>query len=274
MTERNNQLTETFSAHEDLAPDAAEVLEKAHGIARSYQRRRWVVRATGGAVLTAAVVAGSVGVAGEIGNAGSTGSTASTGAAFLSSGDSSPAPATYTEDQEMTAYFEAGYDYDNAVALAKLWNSSDVISVKASAGLKLLEGETLPVSPNGSPATPDERAQDAFFGANYDYNDAVALGALWHMTDINKVKIKAGTELEAGDTLPIAAGSAPAAPVSSSETAAQVAADNARAEFFAQGYTYNDAVKLATLWKESDPWQVKAEAGKKLLNGDTLPIGP
>jgi hypothetical protein len=279
MNEPNTQLAETFSAHEHLAPDAAEVLAKAHGIARACHRRRWAVRATGGAVLTAAVVAGGVGVAGDIGNASSNRPAGSTETALLAPGDSAPAPSpspTYTEDQELTAYFEGGYDYNNALALAKAWNSTgDIASVKAAAGLKLLEGGSLPVTPNQAPATPAERADDAFFAAGYDYNDAVALGALWHETDINKVKVEAGAKLEAGQTLPIAPGSAPAAPGgASSQTQAQVQADRARAAFFAAGYSYDDAVRLAQAWHESDTFQVKAQAGQKLLDGETLPIAP
>ena len=44
--------------------------------------------------------------------------------------------------------------------------------------------------------------------------------------------------------------------------------------FFAAGYDYDDAVKLARLWKKSDPYQAKIEGGKRLLAGDTLPIKP
>lgn len=284
MTESNNQLTEAFSAHEHFAPDAAEVLARSHDIARSYHRRRWAVRATGGAVLTAAVVAGGVGIAGDLGNASARHPAGSTQASYLSDGDSSPAPAAsspaYTQEQELTAYFEGGYDYDNALALSHLWNSTGgLVSVKAAAGLKLLNGETLPVDPNGTPATPAQRAQDAFFLAGYDSNDAVAIGALWHETDINQVKVEAGEKLEAGVPLPIAPGSAPTAPggvtvPGSGETAAQIKQDAARVEYFAKGYTYADAVQLATLWKQTDTFQVKAEAGQKLLDGDTLPIAP
>lgn len=46
----------------------------------------------------------------------------------------------------LDAYFAAGYDYDDAVALGGLWNV-DPFEAKVSAGEKLLAGETLPVAP-------------------------------------------------------------------------------------------------------------------------------
>jgi hypothetical protein len=41
------------------------------------------------------------------------------------------------------------------------------------------------------------------------------------------------------------------------------------------GYGYSDAVRLAEIWHtDADPGYVKAEAGRQLLAGGTLPIGP
>jgi hypothetical protein len=45
-------------------------------------------------------------------------------------------------------------------------------------------------------------------------------------------------------------------------------------EFFDRGYDYDDAVKLAKLWKLKSPYDAKIAAGKKLLDGETLPIRP
>jgi hypothetical protein len=104
--------------------------------------------------------------------------------------------------------------------------------------------------------TAAERAQNAFFTAGYDYDDAVRLGTLWHETDIGQVKADAGQKLIAGQTLPIP----PSAP--------------ALDAYFAAGYTYNDAVTLGTLWNRTDISQIKADAGQKVLAGQTLPIPP
>ncbi|MDQ1496517.1 MAG: hypothetical protein QOG69_3000, partial [Actinomycetota bacterium] len=158
------------------------------------------------------------------------------------------------QQEELNEFFADGYDYDNAVALASLWNKTDVYQVKADAGLKLLQGATLPVAPNGTPMTPVERAQNAFFTAGYDYNDAVTLGTMWHETDISQVKAEAGQKLLAGQTLPIL----PSGP--------------ALDAYFAAGYTYDDAITLGKLWNETDTTQIKADAGQKLLAGQTLPI--
>ncbi len=44
------------------------------------------------------------------------------------------------------AFFAAGHDYDDAVALAAVWNV-DPFEAKVTAGQRILAGETLPVAP-------------------------------------------------------------------------------------------------------------------------------
>ena len=100
-------------------------------------------------------------------------------------------------------FFATGYDYNDAVSLAKVWHESDVFSVKAQAGEKLLNGETLPVAPSGTPESSAEKAQNAFIYSGYTYADAVKLGTIWHVSDISKIKTVAGQELLDGNTLPI-----------------------------------------------------------------------
>jgi hypothetical protein len=47
------------------------------------------------------------------------------------------------------------------------------------------------------------------------------------------------------------------------------------AAYFAAGYGYDDALKLAEIWHSKDEvGAVKAEAGRRLLAGETLPIKP
>ena len=60
MDDNIEQLSETFAAHEYLAPNAGDVLEKANAIARTYCRRRIAARATGASVLGAGLVAGGI----------------------------------------------------------------------------------------------------------------------------------------------------------------------------------------------------------------------
>ena len=60
MHENVDRLSETFAAHEHLAPNIEEVLEKANLRARTYRRRRRAAQATGASVLGAGIVASSV----------------------------------------------------------------------------------------------------------------------------------------------------------------------------------------------------------------------
>ncbi|HTW21874.1 MAG TPA: hypothetical protein VME70_16900, partial [Mycobacteriales bacterium] len=73
----------------------------------------------------------------------------------------------------------------------------------------------------------------------------------------------AGKKLLAGDSLPIPPSGTPVSETQKDEDF-----------FIAAGYDYSDAQQLATMWHETDITQVKAEAGKKLLDGETLPISP
>jgi hypothetical protein len=306
MIEDTDQLNETFAAHEHLAPDAAEVLARAHGIARSYHRRRWAVRATGGAVLSAGIVAGSIALPGSLGHSSST----KTVSSITPAGQVSPSAApTYTQAQELAAFFAAGYDYTDAQQLATLWNETGSInSVKADAGLKLLEGQPLPVQPSGTPESPVNKDVSAFFAAGYTYDDAVSLSKLWHNSSY-QAKVEGGKKLLADEPLPIQP-SGPKDPAAGSDTVVSSGAKGsaeakARAlsiqskllqakgqvavvpsgqsddgespaldKYFASGYDYNDAVKLGQLWNQSDINQIKTEAGQKLLDGQTLPIQP
>jgi hypothetical protein len=293
-----DQLSETFAAHEHLTPDAADVLVRAKAIARSYQRRRWAVRATGGAVLGAGLVAGGIALPGRLGHA-STGQTVAVQPADGGTPSPSATAASYTDDEEWAAYFAAGYDYNDAQQLAALWHdNSDIGTVKATAGLKLLEGQTLPIPPSGTPETQAQKAQAEFFAAGYDSTDAVTLSQRWHETDLSHVKTQAGQDLLDGRTLPIkpsgesltqAEGSSTAQKLilTKSEARKQALAsstgstvvvptkqDEALQAYFAAGYDYDDAVTLSNMWHDSNVFQVKTDAGQKLLDGGSLPIPP
>ena len=128
----------------------------------------------------------------------------------------------------------------------------------------------------GAPASPSAPSQaelqkdwNAYFNAGYGYDDAVKLAQLWHMdgNDIGSVKAEAGRRLLAGQGLPIKPG--PENP----DTTTPLEARQLQA-FFAAGYTYDDAVRLAQLWHTVDPYHAKIEGGKQLLAGQVLPIKP
>jgi hypothetical protein len=294
-------------AHTQVLADTDDVLAKVDALARNHRRNRWVVRATGASLVTAGLVVGGVALPGVIsgGHNGSTSvvNTAGHGAASAQT----TANGKYTAAQESSAFLNAGYDYQDAQQLAKLWNETNISQVKAEAGGKLLAGETLPVKPSGQPIRPTDKAVTTFFADGYSYDDAVKLGKLWHVSSY-QAKIKGGKELEAGQTLPMkpsgppdpAAGSARAISITPASKAAMaqklslmkkrglaIAVPNGDAsipagdaespaltKYFDAGYDYNNAVALGKIWNETDITKIKTEAGQKLLDGETLPVKP
>jgi hypothetical protein len=66
----------------------------------------------------------------------------------LGSGRGGSAPVVNTkQDKEIQAFVGAGYTYDDAVRLGKIWHVSDTLQVKADAGRKLINGQKLPIAP-------------------------------------------------------------------------------------------------------------------------------
>ena len=134
---------------------------------------------------------------------------------------------------------------------------------------------TMPnMAPSAAPSTPStelEKQYDAFFAAGYDYEDAVKLAAIWRSRDdIGVIKAEAGRRLLAGEKLPIKPTPDDPAPDEEIDPKEQKQLD----AYFAAGYNYDDAVKLAGLWKLADPYAAKVEGGKRLLAGDSLPLKP
>ena len=271
MTDHGEQLREAFETHETLAPDPAAVYARVRELSRTYKRRRRGAQVAGTAVLGAGLIAGAIHLPSALaGRSGGAAMTVQPGAPVPS------VAASYSQadlDKDWAAYFAAGYGYDDAVQLAAIWHTDQNIGlVKAEAGRRLLAGETLPVPPHPNPpATPDPNgaanaaALRAFFDAGYVWDDAVQLANLWKLPDPSQAKVVAGRKLEAGQKLPIA-------PKPENVAAAKDSA--AVAKFFAAGYTYDDAVQLANLWKLKDAYAAKVAGGEKLLAGQTLPIKP
>jgi hypothetical protein len=272
VIDHGEQLREAFETHETLAPDPAEVYARVQELSRTYRRRRRGAQVAGTAVLGAGLIVGAIqlpsilaglpGGAGLAAPAGAPGSQVPSIAASFSQADL---------EKDWAAYFAAGYGYEDALQLAALWHTDQNIGlVKAEAGRRLLAGQTLPIPPHPNPnvasqPAPDVAAMQAFFDAGYVWEDAVQLAALWKMSDPSAAKVAAGQKLEAGQKLPIA-------PKPENVAAAKEAA--AVAKFFAAGYTYEDAVKLAALWNLRDAYAAKVAGGEKLLAGQTLPIKP
>jgi uncharacterized protein YciW len=177
---------------------------------------------------------------------------------------------TVSRNAAMLAYADNGYGYDDAVALARLWQTpvtnGDYADVKTTAGRKLLDGLQLPIGPDGAPVVSNDQALTAYADAGYSYDDAVLLSRLWAqgITPYD-AKVQAGEKLLQHVQPPIKPGA----------TADSVSQDAALLAFFDNGYGYDDAVRLAKLWKtpvtNGDYTDVKATAGHKLLAGIQLP---
>jgi hypothetical protein len=152
----------------------------------------------------------------------------------------------------------------------------------------LLPGATVAVPTIGTgtpPAVPSSvptalsqaelgRDLDAYDRAGYGYDDAVQLAAIWHTTvNVGFVKAEAGRQLLTGRTLPIPPHADPSDP---SEPSGPVTPDRdaaaATAAFAAAGYNYDDAVRLAGVWKLAGPGDAKIMAGKKIEAGQPLPF--
>ena len=277
MNQHEDQLSEAFQAHENLSPDPAAVYARVQELSKGYIWRRRGVQVAGGAVLGAGLIAGSFAIPGVLHQSGpntvnvsSAGVPAAAAPALATKPKPttpSPSPTLTEQEKDWAAYFAAGYTYDDAVRLAKLWHKKDIGLVKAEAGHKLRAHQALPFPPDPKNVEQAKLAaeMDAFWAAGYDYDDAVKLGKLWHISDLSKVKAEAGKKLLAGQTLPFkpTPNDTPTSPD-----------DAPVAAFFKAGYDYDDAVQLAKLWKLADPYSAKVAAGEKLLAGQTLPIKP
>jgi hypothetical protein len=206
VNDHGDQLREAFEAHEHLAPDPAAVYARVEELSRGYQRRRRGAQVAGGTLLAAGLLAGGVYLPGLLPQRAESNFTMVAPAAAPSS-----APSEEDLQKAWDAYFAAGYDYDDAVKLAAIWNSSEEIgNVKAEAGRRLLAGETLPVvaTPNSpEPETEVDPAEakrvSAYFAAGYDWDDAVKLAKLWKLSDPYQAKVEGGKRLLAGKKLPI-----------------------------------------------------------------------
>ncbi|MGK5682658.1 hypothetical protein [Actinoplanes sp. URMC 104] len=276
MTEQphHDQLREAFETHEHNTPDPAAVYARVQELSQKYKRRRRGAQIAAGGVLGAGLIAGGINLPAFLPASNSTATPAAVQPAGpLPSATPSADPVALLE-QRVDAYYDAGYGYDDAGRLAKLWKLSDDdrVAVKAEAGRRLLLGETLPIKPQpDAPAVEetisptDQKRYDAFFGAGYTWTEAEKLARIWHLSDPSKAKLEAGKRILAREELP----------VKPKPANVKEALESKRADaFFNAGYDVSDAVKLADLWNLKDAWGAKVEGGKRILAGESLPIQP
>jgi hypothetical protein len=105
----------------------------------------------------------------------------------------------------MQAYADAGYTFDDAVALSRGWGVPDVFQTKIKAGSFLVEGVPLAATPNADPSAADGLSDDQlaqlFLDSGYTVDDALVLAQNWGV-DAGLAKAKAGRELKTVGVLP------------------------------------------------------------------------
>ena len=277
-----NEMEERLRREMTAATESVEAPGWLPGAAARGGRRRLRRRRVLLAVPVTVVAAGAVGV-GALGPGGWP-STSAISALTPAAGAPAAAPTTTpktaspveaTPDPQdaaaLAAYFNAGYGWDEAVQLGQLW-SVEPTEAKVTAGTDLRAGRTLPVSPAQTlPADPEAPQREAFFAAGYTMDDAVQLSELWNV-EAYEAKITGGTQLLAGEELPIA----PSAPGTNGATAGTSPEDLAQIQrdtFYAAGYDYRDAVQLGRQWNV-EPAEAEAMGGDLLLAGARLPLQP
>ena len=105
----------------------------------------------------------------------------------------------------MQAYADAGYSFDDAVALSRDWGVPDVFQTKVKAGSFLVEGTPLAAAPNADPSAADGLSDDQlaqlFLDSGYTVDAALVLAQHWGV-DPGLAKVKAGRELKTVGVLP------------------------------------------------------------------------
>ncbi|MEV6846221.1 hypothetical protein [Actinoplanes sp. NPDC051411] len=113
-------------------------------------------------------------------------------------------PKIKAEQAALDAFFNAGYTWDDAAKLAKIWHLSDPSDAKVMGGKKLEAHQTLPIKPKAAnvKAAKEQTAVLKFWDAGYTQADVVKLAKIWHVSTY-QAKVEGGQKLLAGETLPI-----------------------------------------------------------------------
>jgi hypothetical protein len=104
----------------------------------------------------------------------------------------------YTTDQKLLA-LQTESDFTEALRLASVWGTDDILSAKAELGGLLLAHQPLPTAPS---EFTDEQKIHAFGLWGYTDDDAVTLAGLWQ-TDTHGAIVRAGGDILAGNDLPL-----------------------------------------------------------------------
>ncbi|MEM8923801.1 MAG: hypothetical protein AAGD35_09875 [Actinomycetota bacterium] len=157
-------------------------------------------------------------------------------------------------ERAVEAFFDAGYDYDDAVRLAEYWGYPNVYDAKVTKGQVILGLIGFP-PPAGTP--PLVTPLGAFFNAGYDYEDAVRLAEYWGYLSASEAKTIKGKVILGIIEFP-------------AENSAPPVAEQAVGQFL-QIHDYYDAEVLAELWGYGEPFDAKVAMGKVMFGVAELP---
>ncbi|MFG1608381.1 hypothetical protein [Actinoplanes sp. NPDC049265] len=150
MSHPKHRLRKAMEDHEYLAPNALTVYDRVNVLSQIYRRRRVIMQSAGSAVLGAGLLVGLVQMHAFIQG----GAKPPVVGAMVSDPPSTPPPSpspaasASPEDygrSELDAFFNAGYEWDDAVKLARLWKIEDPTNAKIEAGRRLIAGQHLPL---------------------------------------------------------------------------------------------------------------------------------
>jgi len=170
-------------------------------------------------------------------------------------------PKTIYSQADIRAFLRSAYS-DDAVNLAVVWGTPDLVTAKGKAGAKLRAGKALPFTPAKATTQPwtAEQQEDAFFLSGYDYAEAFEVAAAWGLPDVGTAKTKIGAALLAHTAVPTAPKTyTPAQDVNA---------------FHLAGYDDADGKALAKLWHTGSVRAAEVRGGAELLAGRTLPKLP
>jgi len=106
----------------------------------------------------------------------------------------------------LQAFTGAGHDVDDALDLARLWDLPSGYQAVQRAGQMITAGTPLPevdATRDTTTATGEDPAVLAFDGDGLEYDDAEQLAALWSLPSPLEAKVAAGSNLLAGQPVPL-----------------------------------------------------------------------
>ncbi len=113
-----------------------------------------------------------------------------------------------------------------------------------------------------TPAHPESAAVDKYFAQGYTYCDAKVLAAFWGETTPYAAKVRLGDKM-----LRWGPADAQAHVPAARAQALQKPASEMPCSFIDGGYSYEDAVLLATYWGKKEPWGAKLKMARLLIRG-------